>query len=42
MTALKVLGYSEKELTECITNIDLENKSVQDIIRVCLGYMRKQ
>jgi len=41
MTALKVLGYSEKELTECISNIDLENKSVQDIIRVCLGYMRK-
>lgn len=41
MTALKVLGYSEKELTACISNIDLENKSVQDIIRVCLGYMRK-
>lgn len=41
MTALKVLGYSERELTDCISNIDLDNKSVQDIIRVCLGYMRK-
>lgn len=41
MTALKVLGYSEKELTNCISNVDLSNKTVQEIIRICLGYMRK-
>lgn len=41
ITALKVLGYSERELTECINAINAENKSVQDIIRMCLNYMRK-
>lgn len=41
ITALKVLGYSERELTECINSIDTDNKSVQDIIRLCLNYMRK-
>jgi Holliday junction DNA helicase RuvA len=41
VTALKVLGYSERELTECINEINTDNKSVQDIIRMCLNYMRK-
>ncbi len=41
ITALKVLGYSERELTECINNIDTGNKTVQDIIRMCLNYLRK-
>lgn len=41
ITALKVLGYSERELTNCINDMDLENRSVQDIIRMCLKYMQK-
>lgn len=41
ITALKVLGYSEKELLECIKGIDIENKSVQDIIKMSLKYMQK-
>jgi len=41
VTALKVLGYSERELSTCINDMDLENKSVQDIIRMCLKYLQK-
>jgi len=41
ITALKVLGYSERELSSCVNDMDLENKSVQDIIRMCLKYLQK-
>ncbi len=41
ITALKVLGYSERELVNCINELNLENKSVQDIIRMCLKHMQK-
>lgn len=41
ITALKVLGYSERELTSCINELNLENKSVQEIIRMCLKHMQK-
>jgi len=41
ITALKVLGYSERELATCVNEMDLENKSVQDIIRMCLKYLQK-
>lgn len=41
ITALKVLGYSERELVSCINELNLENKSVQDIIRMCLKHMQK-
>ena len=41
ITALKVLGYSERDLTECINNVDTCDKTVQDIIRTCLNYLRK-
>ncbi|MDD2376097.1 MAG: Holliday junction branch migration protein RuvA [Clostridia bacterium] len=41
ITALKVLGYSERELSSCVNEMNLENKSVQDIIRMCLKYLQK-
>lgn len=41
ITALKVLGYSERELVNCINELNLENKSTQDVIRMCLKYMQK-
>ncbi len=41
ITALKVLGYSERELSSCINEMNLENKSTQDVIRMCLKHMQK-
>lgn len=41
ITALKVLGFEEKEISKCINEMDLENKSVQDVIKMCLRYMQK-
>ncbi|MEG2310961.1 MAG: Holliday junction branch migration protein RuvA [Clostridia bacterium] len=41
VTALKVLGYTEKEIVNCINDMDLENKSVQEVIKMCLRYMQK-
>lgn len=41
ITALKVLGYSERELSYLINELDLENKNVQDIIKICLKHLQK-
>jgi len=41
ITALKVLGYSERELSSCVNEMNFENNTVQDIIRMCLKYLQK-
>ena len=41
ITALKVLGYTERELSCCVNEMNLDNKSVQDIIRMCLKHLQK-
>lgn len=42
INAMKVLGYSEKELSNCIGDMDLEDKSTQEIIKMCLKHMQKR
>ena len=39
-TALQVLGYSEKEINEVINNLEIENDSVEDIIKKVLKHMQ--
>lgn len=39
-TALQVLGYSEKEIKEIISNLEIENDSVEDIIKKVLKQMQ--
>ncbi len=41
ITALQVLGYSEKEINEVISNIEIENDKVEDIIKKVLKQMQK-
>lgn len=41
ITALQVLGYTEKEITEVIEKQDTEDKSVEEIIKIVLKQMQK-
>lgn len=41
ITALQVLGYNVKEIKEVISKLDIQNDSVEDIIRKVLKQMQK-
>ncbi len=41
ITALQVLGYTEKSIKEIINNIDVKNDKVEDIIRKVLKEMQR-
>ena len=41
MSALQVLGYSQREIENAIKNVDKDNLSVEDIIRKGLIYLSK-
>ncbi len=41
ITALKVLGYTQKEIDLVISKVEIENESVEDIIKKLLKYMQK-
>ena len=40
-TALEVLGYTQKQIKEVIEKIDIQDDSVEDIIRKVLKQMQK-
>lgn len=41
VSALQVLGYSKKEITEALTTIDMKSLSVEEIIRKGLGNLAR-
>lgn len=41
VTALKVLGYSQKEIDLVISKVEIKDDSVEDIIKKMLKYMQK-
>jgi len=41
VSALQVLGYSRREISEALQKIDVNSLNVEDIIRKCLGNLAK-
>ncbi len=41
VSALQVLGYNDKEINDCLKNIDISDMSVEEIIKIVLKHMQK-